>query len=81
MQGLFWCIKYVHIKVTKYGMHGYQRGSQTRAWRRRCASPPTKVGCRNVFRETASGAKTDRSQLRMALGQLEATARLSDKRR
>src|ERR1700760_4797563 len=32
----------------------------------------TKADCKKVFRETASGAKTDRSQLRKALDQLEA---------
>src|ERR1700744_253561 len=32
----------------------------------------TKVGCKKVFRETASGAKTDRNQLRKALDQLDA---------
>ena len=32
----------------------------------------TKAGCKNVFREVASGAKTDRAQLRRLLGQLEA---------
>jgi DNA invertase Pin-like site-specific DNA recombinase len=32
----------------------------------------TKVGCRKVFRETASGAKTDRRQLWKALDQLDA---------
>ena len=31
-----------------------------------------KAGCAKVFRETASGAKTDRAQLRRALGQLAA---------
>jgi DNA invertase Pin-like site-specific DNA recombinase len=31
----------------------------------------TKAGCRKVFRETASGAKTDRNQLRKALDQLD----------
>jgi DNA invertase Pin-like site-specific DNA recombinase len=31
----------------------------------------TKAGCRKVFREVASGAKTDRAQLRRPLGQLE----------
>ena len=31
----------------------------------------TKAGCKKVFRETASGAKTDRSQLRKALNQLD----------
>ncbi len=32
----------------------------------------TKAGCKTVFRETASGAKTDRRQLRRALDQLDA---------
>jgi DNA invertase Pin-like site-specific DNA recombinase len=32
----------------------------------------TKAGCREVFRETASGAKVDRSQLRRALDQVDA---------
>ena len=31
-----------------------------------------KAGCSKVFREVASGAKTDRAQLRKALGRLEA---------
>jgi DNA invertase Pin-like site-specific DNA recombinase len=31
----------------------------------------TRAGCTKVFRETASGAKTDRAQLRRALAQLE----------
>src|ERR1700756_2246992 len=31
----------------------------------------TKAGCKKVFRETASGAKTDRSQLRLALDKLD----------
>ena len=32
----------------------------------------TKAGCKKVLRETASGAKSDRNQLRKALDQLEA---------
>jgi DNA invertase Pin-like site-specific DNA recombinase len=32
----------------------------------------TKAGCKKVFREVASGARTDRAQLRRLLGQLEA---------
>src|ERR1700687_3359218 len=32
----------------------------------------TKAGCKNVFREVASGAKTDRAQLRRLLDQLDA---------
>ena len=31
----------------------------------------TKAGCKKVFREVASGAKTDRAQLRRVLGALE----------
>jgi DNA invertase Pin-like site-specific DNA recombinase len=31
----------------------------------------TRAGCRKVFRETASGAKTDRAQLRRALAELD----------
>ena len=31
----------------------------------------TNAGCRQVFRETASGAKTDRAQLRRAIAALE----------
>jgi DNA invertase Pin-like site-specific DNA recombinase len=32
----------------------------------------TKAGCKKVFREVASGAKTDRTRLRRALDQIEA---------
>ena len=32
----------------------------------------TRAGCKKVFREVASGAKTDRAQLRRLLDQLEA---------
>jgi predicted site-specific integrase-resolvase len=32
----------------------------------------TKAGCKKVFRETARGAKTDRTQLRKALEQIHA---------
>jgi DNA invertase Pin-like site-specific DNA recombinase len=32
----------------------------------------TKAGCKKVFREVASGAKTDRAQLRLLLDQLDA---------
>jgi DNA invertase Pin-like site-specific DNA recombinase len=37
----------------------------------RCANSP-RAGCKKVFREVASGAKTDRAQLRRLLDQLEA---------
>ena len=32
----------------------------------------TKAGCKKVFRETASGVKTDRTQLRKVLEQIDA---------
>src|SRR3954471_8886410 len=32
----------------------------------------TRAGCKKVFREVASGAKTDRTQLRKALDQIDA---------
>jgi DNA invertase Pin-like site-specific DNA recombinase len=32
----------------------------------------TKAGCKKVFREVASGARSDRAQLRKAIGTLEA---------
>ncbi len=32
---------------------------------------PTKAGCKKVFRETASGAKTDRAELRKAIAKLD----------
>src|SRR3954453_10657932 len=48
-------------------MHGYQ--PTVRAWRR---SQLAKAGCKKVFRETTSGAKTDRAQLRKALDQIDA---------
>jgi DNA invertase Pin-like site-specific DNA recombinase len=50
-------------------MPGYQRAGQSVD-----AQVPqlTKAGCKKVFREVASGAKTDRSQLCCVLDQLEA---------
>jgi hypothetical protein len=67
--GLFLCIKYRH----KSGMiYGYARvstdGQSVEAQVRQLA----KAGCSKVFREAASGAKTDRAQLRKALDRLEA---------
>src|ERR1700689_2792103 len=49
-------------------MHGYR--PTVRAWTLRCAS--SRPGARQVFREVASGAKTDRAQLRRVLAQLDA---------
>ena len=67
--GLFLCIKHHH----KSGMiYGYARvstdGQSVEAQVRQLA----KAGCSKVFREVASGAKTDRAQLRKALDRLEA---------
>ena len=67
--GLFLCIKRHH----KSGMiYGYARvstdGQSVEAQVRQLA----KAGCAKVFREVASGAKTDRAQLRKALDRLEA---------
>src|ERR1700737_722759 len=45
------------------------------AWQTKRKTPVrqlTKAGCKKVFREVASGAKTDRAQLRRLLDQLEA---------
>jgi hypothetical protein len=50
----------LHNRAMIFGMHGYQRTDKAR--RRRCAGfePPEPA---RVFREVASGAKTDRAQL------------------
>src|ERR1700761_7538158 len=47
-------------------------GSRPTARASRQVRQLTKAGCKKVLRETASGAKSDRSQLRKALDQLEA---------
>src|SRR6266446_6275419 len=66
---LFLCISYRHKSGMKYG---YARvstdGQNVDAQVRQL----TKAGCKKVFREVASGAKTDRAQLRRLLDQLEA---------
>jgi DNA invertase Pin-like site-specific DNA recombinase len=65
IKGLFWFI-------TTGMIYGYARvstdGQSVGAQMRQL----TKAGCKKVFREVASGAKTDRAQLRRLLGQLEA---------
>ena len=48
-------------------MHGFQLTAKAAQVRQL-----TRVGCKKVLRETASGAKTDRNQLRKALDRLEA---------
>src|SRR3979490_750704 len=54
-------MKYGYVRVST---DGQSVGAQVRQL--------TKAGCKKVFREVASGAKTDRSQLRRVLNQLEA---------
>jgi DNA invertase Pin-like site-specific DNA recombinase len=67
--GAFFCAKYMHIiDPMKYGYarvstDGQSVDAQVRQLRA--------AGCKTVFREVASGAKTDRAQLRRLLGQLD----------
>jgi DNA invertase Pin-like site-specific DNA recombinase len=68
IKGLFRCINEVHIQIMKYG---YARVSTDGQSVEAQVRQLTKVGCKKVFRETPSGVKTDRSQLRKALDQLD----------
>jgi predicted site-specific integrase-resolvase len=68
IQRLFRCINEVHIQIMKYGYARVSTDSQSVEAQVRQL---TKAGCKKVFRETASGAKTDRSQLRKALDKLD----------
>jgi DNA invertase Pin-like site-specific DNA recombinase len=68
-KGLFLCISYRHNRGMKYG---YARVSTDGQSVDAQVRQLTKAGCKKVFREVASGAKTDRSQLRRALDQLAA---------
>jgi DNA invertase Pin-like site-specific DNA recombinase len=66
---LFRCVSPLHNTPMKYGYarvstDGQSLNAQVRQLRA--------AGCKTVFREVASGAKTDRAQLRRLLGQLEA---------
>ena len=58
----------MHIQIVKYG---YARVSTDGQSVEAQVRQLTKAGCKKVFRETASGVKTDRSQLRKALDQLD----------
>jgi DNA invertase Pin-like site-specific DNA recombinase len=65
---LFICESPLHNVPMKYGYarvstDGQSVDAQVRQLR--------KAGCKTVFREVASGAKTDRAQLRRLLGQLD----------
>src|ERR1700693_3316932 len=65
----FLCISYRHNPGMKYG---YARVSTDGQSVDAQVRQLTKAGCKKVFRETASGAKTDRAQLRKALEQIDA---------
>jgi DNA invertase Pin-like site-specific DNA recombinase len=67
--GLFLCKRYRHKSSVIYGYARFSTdGQSVEAQVRQLA----KAGCSKVFREVASGAKTDRAQLRKALDRLEA---------
>jgi hypothetical protein len=68
IKGLLWCINYVHNKPVIYG---YARVSTDGQSVDAQVRQLTKAGCTKVFRETASGAKTDRAELRKALAKLD----------
>src|SRR5271165_6193705 len=68
-KGLFRCISYRHKCGMKYG---YARVSTDGQSVDAQVRQLTKAGCKKVFREVASGAKTDRAQLRRLLDQLDA---------
>src|SRR6202030_1962615 len=66
---LFLFINYRHKSGMKYG---YARESTDGQSVDAQVRQLTKAGCKRVFREVASGAKTDRAQLRRLLDRLEA---------
>src|SRR3984893_8866654 len=66
---LFPCINYRHKSGMKYG---YARVSTDGQSVDAQARQLTKAGCKKVFREVASGAKSDRAQLRRLLDMLDA---------
>src|SRR5271169_378530 len=66
---LFWCRILVQNKPMKYG---YARVSTDGQSVTAQVAELRKHGAGKVFREVASGAKTDRAQLRRLLGQLDA---------
>jgi Resolvase, N terminal domain len=66
--GLFCRVSPVHIDSMKYGYARVSTNSQSVDVQMRQL---TKAGCKKVFREVASGAKTDRAQLRKAIAMLE----------
>ena len=67
--GLFLCESFVHKGDMIYGYARVSTDGQTVAAQ---VATLTAAGAAKVFREVASGAKTDRAQLRRALDQLDA---------
>jgi len=67
--GFFLCRSFVHKRGMIYGYARVSTDGQTVAAQ---VATLTAAGAAKVFREVASGAKTDRAQLRRALDQLEA---------
>ena len=67
--GFFPCRSFVHKGGMIYGYARVSTDGQTAAAQ---VATLTAAGAAKVFREVASGAKTDRTQLRRALDQLEA---------
>jgi DNA invertase Pin-like site-specific DNA recombinase len=65
---LFLCISYRHKSGMKYG---YARVSTDGQSVDAQVRQLTKAGCKKVYREVASGAKTDRAQLRRVIEALE----------
>ena len=68
-KGLFCCLSPLHNGALKYG---YARVSTDGQSVEAQVRQLTKAGCRKVFREVASGAKTDRAQLRRLIKTLAA---------
>src|SRR5258708_32322019 len=65
----FLCLNHRHKSGMKYG---YARVSTDGQSVDAQVRQLTKAGCKNVFREVASGAKTDRAQLRRLLAEIGA---------
>jgi DNA invertase Pin-like site-specific DNA recombinase len=66
--GLALCIIYVHNVCMKYGYARVSTGGQSVAAQ---VAALRQAGAEKVFKETASGARTDRAQLRRLLNALE----------
>src|SRR4051812_20504061 len=69
--GLFWFINFINWVQNGPMKYGYARVSTDGQSVDAQVRQLTKAGCKKVFRETASGAKTDRAELRKALATLD----------